>query len=108
MRKITHTVHFVRVQASKVPNTGMALTMVTSINLLLYVLLFVLFMIFFGYPSIVQYQKEETIIISTEKKTNGIEAPAVTILTLNNITGYKGGIKCGKRGRGFLDSEGSH
>ena len=56
MRKITHTVHFVRVQASKVPNTGMALTMVTSINLLLYVLLFVLFMIFFGYPSIVQYQ----------------------------------------------------
>ena len=75
-------------QASEVPNTGMALTMVTSINLLLYVLLFVLFMIFFGYPSIVQYQKQETIITSTEKKTNGIEAPAVTIVTNNNITGY--------------------
>ena len=62
--------------------------MVTSLNLLLYVLLFVLFMIFFGYPSIVKYQKEETIITSTEKKTNGIEAPAVTILTVNNITGF--------------------
>ena len=54
----------------------------------LYGLLFFLFMVFFGVPSIQKYQKQETIFVSSRELTNGIEAPAVTILALDNRTGY--------------------
>ena len=66
----------------------MALTMGSSIELFLYALLLVLFMIFFGIPSIQKYQKKETISISSRKMTNGFEAPAITILALHNTTVY--------------------
>ena len=66
----------------------MALTMGSSIELFLYGLLLVLFMVFFGIPSVEKYLSKETIFISSRKYTNGIEAPAVTFIALNNITGY--------------------
>ena len=66
----------------------MALTTTTSIDLLLYGLLFVLFMAFFGIPSIEKYRKKETIVLSSEKMTNGIEAPAITFVPLDRNTGY--------------------
>ena len=66
----------------------MALTISTSIDLFLYGLLFVLFMVFFGIPSIQKYQNKETIFLSSKKLTNGIEAPAVTIIAVNNNTKY--------------------
>ena len=43
------------------------------------ILLFFLFLAFFGLPSYNQYQKEETLVIKTELETEGIEVPAVTI-----------------------------
>ena len=66
----------------------MALTMSTSIDLFLYGLLFVLFMVFFGIPSIEQYQKKETIFITSEKMTNGFDAPAISLIALDNNIGY--------------------
>ena len=64
----------------------MALTMGFSIELFLYALLLVLFMVFFGIPSIEKYQKKETISISSRKMTNGFEAPAVTIMALSSTS----------------------
>ena len=72
----------------RVPLTVMALTMSTSIDLFLYGLLFVLFMVFFGIPSIEQYQKKETIFITSEKMTNGFDAPAISLIALDNNIGY--------------------
>ena len=66
----------------------MALTVSSSIELFLYGILLVLFMVFFGIPSVQKYQSKETIFLSSRKWTNGIEAPAVTIIALNNNTGY--------------------
>ena len=43
------------------------------------ILLFFLFLAFFGLPSYKQYQKQETLVIKTERETEGIEVPAVTI-----------------------------
>ena len=66
----------------------MAFSMACSIDLLLYVLLLVLFMVFFGIPSVQKYQRKETIFLSSRKWTNGIKAPAITITALSNTTGY--------------------
>ena len=57
-------------------------------GMFLYGLLFLLFMVLFGIPTVQKFQRQETIFISSRKLTNGIEAPAVTILALNNDTGY--------------------
>ena len=57
-------------------------------GMFLYGLLFLLFMVLFGIPSVQKFQRQETIFISSRKLTNGIAAPAVTILALNNDTGY--------------------
>ena len=66
----------------------MALTMASFLEMSLYGLLLGLFMVFFGIPSVQKYQSKETISLSSQKFTNGIEAPAVTLLALNNETGY--------------------
>lgn len=46
--------------------------------------LFVSFLIFFGIPSVVKFQKEETIATYSLKQTRGIEAPAVTFSVFSN------------------------
>ena len=52
--------------------------------------LLLIFLIFFGVPAIEKYQKKETIIVSSKKFTNGIEAPALTIMGVdNNGLGWK-------------------
>lgn len=66
----------------------MALSMSSFMEMSLYGLLLVLFLVFFGIPSVQKYQSKETIILSSRKWTNGIEAPAVTLVALNNNTGY--------------------
>ena len=66
----------------------MAFTMASFIELFLYGILLVLFMVFFGIPSVQKYQRKETIFLSSRESTNGIEAPAVTFLALSNSTGY--------------------
>ena len=62
--------------------------MASFMEMSLYSLLLVMFMVFFGIPSVEKYQRQETIFISSRKLTNGIEAPAVTLIALNNTTGY--------------------
>ena len=62
----------------------------TAIDFSLYGLLFVLFMVFFGVPSIEKYQRKDTIFVTSKVSTNGIEAPAVSIIVLNeNGYGWK-------------------
>ena len=59
-------------------------------NLLLHLLLFFLFLIFFGLPSIEKYLAGKTIVIFSEEETNGIEAPAITFLpSKNGWNGWK-------------------
>ena len=59
------------------------------IEVLLHFLLFVFFLAFFGIPAVLKYRREETITISSLELTHGIEAPAVTLIALNNSTGWK-------------------
>ena len=49
-----------------------------AIKVILQIGLFILFLIFFGIPAVQKYVKKDTIIITSEEDTNGIEAPAVT------------------------------
>ena len=69
------------------PNMA-TLTMWSFLEMSLYGLLLALFLVFFGIPSVKKYQSKETIILSSRKFTNGIEAPAVTLIALNKNTGY--------------------
>ena len=55
----------------------------------LQVVLFLLFLNFFGITFFDQYQRKETIIVKSEVDTNGIEAPAVTIQASRNNFGWK-------------------
>ena len=56
---------------------------------ILQLLLFCLFLGFFGIPSFNQYQRKETIIVKSELETTGIEAPAVTLQATQNNFGWK-------------------
>ena len=64
-------------------------TLVFYFNIILQIVLFVIFLIFFGMPSVAKYLDQETIVISSEEKTNGIEAPAITFSALKNNVGWK-------------------
>ena len=57
---------------------------------ILQLLLFSLFLAFFGIPSLVQYQRKEIIVLKSESKTDkGIEPPAVTLVATKNSLGWK-------------------
>ena len=63
-------------------------------NLSLHIVLFVIFLNYFGVPSVQKYLDKETIVISSEEQTNGIESPAITIVPIRNkgvgmSTGWK-------------------
>ena len=51
-------------------------------NSILQIILFVLFLIFFGIPSVQKYLEKQTIVISSEEQTNGIKAPVITFVAL--------------------------
>ena len=57
-------------------------TVVLGAHLILQFVLFILFLKFFGIPSVEKYLDKETIVIYSEERTNGIEAPAITIIAL--------------------------
>ena len=67
----------------------MKLSLVLVSKTILQLLLFFLFLAFFGLPSFSQYQKKETIIVKSELDTQGIEAPAVTLQAIQNKFGWK-------------------
>ena len=52
---------------------------VSVIKIVIQLILFVTFLVHFGIPSLRKYEKEETIIVTSEVKTNGIEAPPVSV-----------------------------
>ena len=56
---------------------------------ILQLVLFILFLYFFGVPSVRTYQKKETFVAKYEEVTDGIEAPAVTIQATQNTSGWK-------------------
>ena len=61
-------------------------------NVVLQLLLFILFLVFFGIPSVEKYLEKQTVLITSEEITNGIEAPAITFVALNenkSIPGWK-------------------
>ena len=49
-------------------------------NFILQLVLFIIFLIFFGIPSVEKYLKKQTIVISSQEQTNGIEAPSITFV----------------------------
>ena len=72
------------------PNLRWRRTLVFSTDLLLHLLLFLLFLAFFGVPAIEKYLERKTIVIFSEEQTNGIEAPAITFVPSNySIFGWK-------------------
>ena len=68
---------------------NMKLNLVLVSRTVLQLLLFCLFLGFFGIPSFSQYQKKETILVKSELDTDGIEAPAVTLMAVQNKFGWK-------------------
>ena len=66
----------------KVKENDCCSTVVLATHLILHVVLFILFLIFFGVPSVKKYLDKETIVIYSEEQTNGIEAPAITLVAL--------------------------
>ena len=55
-------------------------TFVLGTHLTLHIVLFALLFISLGIPSVEKYLEQETIVILSEKKTNGIEAPVITFI----------------------------
>ena len=64
-------------------------TLVNYSDIILQIILFVIFLVFFGIPSVCKYLDKETMIIFAEEETNGIEAPAITFLGMKNWIGWK-------------------
>ena len=56
--------------------------MLFQFNILLQLGLFVIFLIFFGIPSVTKYLDKETMVVHSEEETNGIEAPAITMFAV--------------------------
>ena len=56
---------------------------------ILQIVLFSLFLAFFGLPSLIQYQRKEIIVLKSESKTEGIEPPSVTLQAKRNSLGWK-------------------
>ena len=53
-------------------------------NILLQLALFVIFLSYFGIPSVTKYLKKETMVVHSEEETNGIEAPAITLFAMKD------------------------
>ena len=63
-------------------------------NIFFHLSLFLLFLVFFGIPSIEKYLAKETIVTYSEEDSSGIEAPAVTFVAVkangtNAVVGWK-------------------
>ena len=68
-------------------------TVVLTTHLILHVVLFTLFLIFFGVPSVKKYLDKETIVIYSEEQSNGIEAPAITFVAMRKTPSVAKGWK---------------
>ena len=65
-------------------------TLIFYFNIVLQLSLFVIFLNFFGIPAITKYQNKETMVVYSEEETDGIEAPAITVVAVNGMSlGWK-------------------
>ena len=69
----------------------------TCAKFLLQILLFGLFLYFFGIPAVERYQEKKVLVVKSVRDTGGLEAPAVTIIVKRNTThtGWKTGLLVG-------------
>ena len=58
-------------------------------KVILQTVLFVIFISYFGLPSVEKYQKKNVMMVNSVKNTNGIPIPAISIVVLDNATGYE-------------------
>ena len=54
-------------------------TLLFQFSIVLQLVLFVIFLNFFGIPAVTKYLNKETMVVYSEEETNGIEAPAITV-----------------------------
>ena len=87
--KLTTDYSCIRVASLHVYN--MKSYIISGIKIVIQLILFAAFLIHFGIPSLEKYGKEETISVTSEAETNGIDAPAVTISVFYGAqgTGWK-------------------
>ena len=74
MKKIYHALMYRSADFGKMECKEVSIV----IKVILQLGLFLVFLVFFGIPAVQKYVKKDTIIITSEEDTNGIEAPAVT------------------------------
>ena len=91
----------VKIMKRKVKENYCCSTVVLATHLILHVFLFILFLIFFGVPSVKKYLDKETIVIYSEEQTNGIEAPAITFAAMTKTPSVAKGWKSGHRNLTF-------
>ena len=62
-----------------------------NLKLILQLLLLGLFLHIFGLPSLRRYQNKEVLVVTSVRDTNGLEAPAITVIVTRNetLTGWK-------------------
>ena len=58
-------------------------------KVILQIVLFVIFIFYFGLPSVEKYQKKNVMMVDSVKNTNGIPIPAISIVVLDNATRYE-------------------
>ena len=58
-------------------------------KVILQIVLFVIFIFYFGLPSVEKYQKKNVMMVNSVKNTKGIPIPAISIVVLDNATKYE-------------------
>ena len=59
-------------------------TLLFQFNILLQLVLFVIFLSYFGIPSVTKYFDKKTMVVHSEEETYGIEAPAITLFAMKD------------------------
>ena len=58
-------------------------------RVILQIVLFLIFIFYFGLPSVQKYQKKNVMMVNNVINTNGIPIPAISIVVLDNATRYE-------------------
>ena len=58
-------------------------------KVILQTVLFVIFIFYFGLPSVEKYQKKNVMVVNSVKNTNGIPIPAISIRIFENLAEYE-------------------
>ena len=58
-------------------------------RVILQIVLFLIFIFYFGLPSVAKYQKKNVMMVNNVINTNGIPIPAISVVVLDNATRYE-------------------